>query len=1371
MSGAGGLIKLGTVLGPLILTGSNSFTGAIAVNAGTLQAASLNSVYGGTATSNLGAPVDVASGTISLGSDSTAGTLLYNGPGETSDRVIKLAGSTGGAILTQAGTASGILTTRGTSGLLKFSSNVSVPGIGSADNRKTLTLTHATDANTGGNPGQGEISGSIGDSLLGTTGQRATSVTKTGVGTWTLSGTNTYSGTTRIQAGTLVFMRADALGTNVLDITDGAKVQLDYLGTRQINALTFNAGTPQPTGTYGSSSSLATIKDDAHFSGLGTVTVGAIATPTMTTLALTSGANPGAAGAMLTYTATVSGATPTGSVVFYDGLTALGSNTLNGTFQASLSVSTLTGGTHALTALYVGAEGNTSSASAPLSQTVTEGRSATTTTVTRTGGANPSAKGAAVTFTATVAGVSPSGTVIFYDGTAAIGTATLNGSALASLTITSLAPGWRAITARYAGDMNNAPSASTPPLVQTVNPSAGNGKLKVFILAGQSNMVGKGNVENGRDPNNLAGAAIAGGLGSLRNMLNANPNKYGYLADPAHPIAGGNPGWITRPDVWITYYGGQAWAITPPAPTPPYYTTKRNGNLDANFGQDAANGLIGPEYGFGLIVGSQLDDQVLIIKYAHGGRSLAVDFRPPTSVLNSGGTVGPCYSEMIGVVHQVLNNIATEFPAYAGGGYEVIGLGWHQGWNDRITASYVAEYEINMVNLIKDLRTEFAAPNMRVSIANTGMANADTSGTNALNLLTAQGNVANPALHPDLAGTVATVDTRSFDFGTLRGASGEGFHWNWSGESYFNIGESMGQAMMTLLGSSQDAANTLVNVGATDITTNAATLMATLVCPATNYAVYAYWNTVNGGTDPMLWTNSIYVGSWTNATTTNVSATVTGLKPNTSYFFTFRASNTTETLWAPEALGFATLALPTFPPVIAGDSVTNVVMSEDSSPVPFSLTVSASDRDGDTLTWSISTNAQHGTATVPGTGVSQVVSYTPVANYDGLDSFTVQVSDGQGGTDAINVNVTILPVNDAPTTNGIVSQTVSDANNTGKQVVTLDASSATDDGSIVSYTWSEGAVQIATGKVATVDFSVGAHAVTLTMQDDGGAISTVSLTITVTAFTTYLSEDFEHAWADNALARSTNNWTSSALMDQSSIINPAIGYDPLPEHIRFPLLYDHTVQKRTLALNTQGESLSTPVLDARFATSKIYVDMMAKFEVCGALPVAVSNDVNAKASVLLYANDSTTNLIVFHGRKTLDGFGAPSFTIVPSDVVPNAWFRLTITFDATTNNAGAEAFCVRINGKPLISPVAYLDSWKSTLFSPSSYEPDNNGTWFLSAARRQGTSGASLNTISNLCFMGTGFIDDLVVTPYVPTFTPGTVIMLALSTGSGDEEL
>ena len=102
ISGAGGFIKTGS--NQLTLAGSNSFTGALTVQAGTLAAASLNCVSGGTATSNLGAPTTVANGTISLGATNTAGTLLYSGPGETTDRVIKLAGTTGGATLSQTGT-------------------------------------------------------------------------------------------------------------------------------------------------------------------------------------------------------------------------------------------------------------------------------------------------------------------------------------------------------------------------------------------------------------------------------------------------------------------------------------------------------------------------------------------------------------------------------------------------------------------------------------------------------------------------------------------------------------------------------------------------------------------------------------------------------------------------------------------------------------------------------------------------------------------------------------------------------------------------------------------------------------------------------------------------------------------------------------------------------------------------------------------------------------------------------------------------------------------------------------------------------------------------------------------------------------------
>ena len=772
ISGAGGFIKTGA--SQLSLAGSNSHTGAMAVQAGTLSVASLNSVSGGTATSNLGAPATVTAGTISLGSTTTAATLLYTGAGETTDRVIQLAGTTGGATLTQAGTGSGIPTTRGTSGLLKFTGNVSIPGSPGVDNRKTLTLTQLTSMTTGTSTGRGELSGSLGDSLSGTAGQLATSLTKAGGGTWTLSGANSYSGATKVQAGTLVFTRADALGGGTLDITTGAVVQLDYVGTRQISALSFNAGTALPNGTYGSSASLATNKNDTYFSGLGMVTVGSTGSATTTSLERSAGTNPSNGGVAVTITATVAGTAPTGNVQFYDGLTLIGTSALNGSYQAGLTTSTLGGGTHSLTALYVGDAGNALSCSTPLAHTVNDTRASTTTTLAS--GNNPSNYGAAVTFTATVTGSTPTGTVTFYNGSTALGSATLNGSAQALLTTSGLPAGWRAITARYAGDANNSPATSTPPLFQTVNPSSGNGKVKVFILAGQSNMQGKGRVETGRDPNNLTVTSLVGGLGSLRNMLNKNPDKYGYLADPAHPTTGGNPGWITRDDVWVTYWSD------------PGTGENRRGNLDADFGDTGGQGRIGPEYAFGLQLGSQLGDQVLLIKYAFGGKSLKVDFRPPSS----GGTVGPYYTGMVARVNQVLANLASYFPSYSGQGYEIAGFAWHQGWND--IGETTAEYETNLTNLIVDLRNNLGVPKLPVCIGNTGMANGSGG-----NVLVAQMNVGNSVLHPEFAGTVTTVDTRPFDYGELLGGSSEGYHWFWNAESYFNIGESMGRAMLALL--------------------------------------------------------------------------------------------------------------------------------------------------------------------------------------------------------------------------------------------------------------------------------------------------------------------------------------------------------------------------------------------------------------------------------------------------------------------------------------------------------------------------------------------------------------------------------------------
>lgn len=102
------------------------------------------------------------------------------------------------------------------------------------------------------------------------------------------------------------------------------------------------------------------------------------------------------------------------------------------------------------------------------------------------------------------------------------------------------------------------------------------------------------------------------------------------------------------------------------------------------------------------------------------------------------------------------------------------------------------------------------------------------------------------------------------------------------------------------------------------------------------------------------------------------------------------------------------------PPVISEGAGPIVrVIDEDNSPTAFLLTLNATDFEIDTLTWSISSAALNGSAIVSGTGLSKVINYAPSANYNGPDSFTVQVFDG-ASPDTITVNLTVNPRNDAP---------------------------------------------------------------------------------------------------------------------------------------------------------------------------------------------------------------------------------------------------------------------------------------------------------------------------------------------------------------------
>ena len=158
------------------------------------------------------------------------------------------------------------------------------------------------------------------------------------------------------------------------------------------------------------------------------------------------------------------------------------------------------------------------------------------------------------------------------------------------------------------------------------------------------------------------------------------------------------------------------------------------------------------------------------------------------------------------------------------------------------------------------------------------------------------------------------------------------------------------------------------------------------------------------------------IGTDQIVTSGNGTASVSwaGLDPTTEYEWYAVVDDFIQNTTLPTR-SFTTGGAANLAPVISEGASTTISMSEDSSPTAFSLTLHATDANvGDTLTWSVSSPASHGTATAAGTGASQVVAYSPLANYNGTDAFTVQVSDGNGGSDSIIVNVNIAAVNDAP---------------------------------------------------------------------------------------------------------------------------------------------------------------------------------------------------------------------------------------------------------------------------------------------------------------------------------------------------------------------
>ena len=210
---------------------------------------------------------------------------------------------------------------------------------------------------------------------------------------------------------------------------------------------------------------------------------------------------------------------------------------------------------------------------------------------------------------------------------------------------------------------------------------------------------------------------------------------------------------------------------------------------------------IGPELGFGHVLGTFHDEQVLLIKTAQGNRSLGFDFRPPSS-----GRTDPDnefesaeYKLMVEGVRKTLDNIAKVVPGYKDQGYEIAGFVWFQGHKDSFSEELIAEYEKHLADLINDVRREFKKPKLPAVVATVGFGGHNMQ-EKFLRILKAQMAVGDPGKHPEYVGNVASVDTRDFWREVDESPKGEDYHYNRNAETYMLIGDALGRAMVKLLG-------------------------------------------------------------------------------------------------------------------------------------------------------------------------------------------------------------------------------------------------------------------------------------------------------------------------------------------------------------------------------------------------------------------------------------------------------------------------------------------------------------------------------------------------------------------------------------------
>lgn len=313
----------------------------------------------------------------------------------------------------------------------------------------SITAVYAGDANSAGSTSPA-ISQVVSQATTTTAITSAPSSTIFGQSVTFTATVSLASGAASLNGQTVTFKEGAAtLGTGSLNSGGVATFSTSALG----------AGSHDITAVYGGNSNIAGSQ------GTQTYTVSQAGT---TTLLTSVSPNPSGVGQTVSFTATVSITAPGGgslsgqTVTFMDGASAMGTGTIGVGGSATFSTSSLSAGTHAITAVFAGSANYIGSASSPAVNL----KVAINTTTSVISSANPAFLGAAVTFTATVTPTSNLAglvgqTVTFSDGATVIGTGTINGSGQATLTTSSLAKGTHAISASYAGDSTFNGSASS----------------------------------------------------------------------------------------------------------------------------------------------------------------------------------------------------------------------------------------------------------------------------------------------------------------------------------------------------------------------------------------------------------------------------------------------------------------------------------------------------------------------------------------------------------------------------------------------------------------------------------------------------------------------------------------------------------------------------------------------------------------------------------------------------------------------------------------------------------------------------------------------------------------------------------------------